>query len=155
MGSPTSGIFILEGSLPHENVILERVAYPMKQECFPVEFMGGWTPFEKSKNRCKIQKCSEIGLYVSYRPLDWTILHEILRRKRWWYSQDPKISKIKVYEESENRDFMGGTLPHGATGRYSNTILHMSIYKVLSSSGETPRAIPHGDTPTVWYLALG
>ena len=66
-----------------DNVILERVAYPMKQECFPVQFMGGGPPHEKLKNQRKIKKCSEIGLYVSYRPLDWTILHEFLRRKRW------------------------------------------------------------------------
>ena len=35
------------------------------------------------KNNQKYMKNQENGLQMSYRPLDWTNLHEILRRKRW------------------------------------------------------------------------
>ena len=62
----------IESYLPHAKGILLR------------EFMGGCTPHEKLKNSCKIKKWAEIGLYVSYRHLDWTNLHEILQRKRCW-----------------------------------------------------------------------
>ena len=40
-----------------------------------------------------------------------TFLREI--EVDWYHKRD----HVQIYEESENRDFMGGTLPHGATGR--------------------------------------
>ena len=96
--------------------------------------MGGWPPHEKLTNQYKIQKCSEIELYVSYRLLDWTNLHEILRRKRWWYSQEPKTWFFKVYGGSENRDFMGGSSPHGYVGWLWDGCLKWLMIPLLQST---------------------
>ena len=53
---------------------------------------------KSEKIKAKIKKCSEIGLYVSYRAenLHAEIFYKVIR---WLYrSKVPQVSKIKVYE---------------------------------------------------------
>ena len=63
----------------------------VKQDCSLGDFMGGGTPHEKSKNQCKIQKCSKLGLYVSYRAEN---LHAEIFLKVMWVLDRSKVSKV-------------------------------------------------------------
>ena len=112
MGHVPKNLSKMAGKSPmgFQNLFLGGLA-PHEIELLPQRIYGGCTPHKKLKNRCKTQKCSEIGLYVSYRAENLHAEFFFIVIRVLYRSKVAKVSKIKVYEgflKSEIFGFHGG-----------------------------------------------
>ena len=125
MGHVPKNLSKMAGKSPmgFQNLFLGGLA-PHEIELLPQRIYGGVHPHKKLKNQCKTQKCSEIGLYVSYRAQN---LHAeiFLVVIRWLYRPKvPKVSKFNDFDNflsrcwrSSGADSMGPWVPHSGLGR--------------------------------------